>query len=109
MQQASNFTHLSANQLAEQLGEDHYVVLDIRDANTFNQGRIPGAIHLTNENLADFMREADFDKPTVVCCYHGISSQPAADFLHNQDFTDVYSLDGGFVQWQQLYPEHIEK
>ena len=109
MQPTSNFTHLSAAQLAEQLADDHFVILDIRDANTFSQGRIPGAIHLTNENLPDILREADFDKPTVVCCYHGISSQPAADFLHNQDFSDVYSLDGGFVQWQQLYPELVEK
>jgi thiosulfate sulfurtransferase len=45
----------------------------------------------------------------VVCCYHGISSQQAAQFLVSQDFTDVYSLDGGFTQWQLQFPEHIER
>jgi len=109
MSEGSNFTHLSATQLAESLAENRFVVVDIRDANTFNQGRIPGAIHLTNENISDFLREADFDKPTVVCCYHGISSQPAAEYLYSMDFTHVYSLDGGFVQWQQQYPDHVER
>ncbi|MAG76934.1 MAG: thiosulfate sulfurtransferase GlpE [Colwelliaceae bacterium] len=109
MSEQSNFTHLNAAQLAEKLVDEHFVVVDIRDANTFAEGRIPGAIHLTNDNISDFVREADFDKPTVVCCYHGISSQPAAEYLVSLDFSDVYSLDGGFVQWQSLYPEHIER
>lgn len=109
MSEQSNFTHLNAAQLAEKLAADHFVIVDIRDANSFGQGRIPGAIHLTNDNISDFVREADIDKPTVVCCYHGNSSQPAAEYLYSLDFTDVYSLDGGFVQWQTLYPEQVER
>ena len=109
MSEQSNFTHLSADQLAEQLSEKSFVVVDIRDANAFSEGRIPGASHLTNDNIGDFVREADLDKPTVVCCYHGVSSQPAAEYLHSLDFSDVYSLDGGFVHWQQAFPDHIER
>lgn len=104
----SNFQHMSANQLAEELNSQRFVIVDIRDATAFAQGHIPGAIHLTNESLPDFMRDADFDLPTVVCCYHGISSQPAAEYLIAQDFTDVYSLDGGFVQWQSEFPQLVE-
>lgn len=109
MSAQSNFTHLNTTQLFEKLNEAHFVIVDIRDANSFGIGRIPGAVHLTNDNISDFVREADIDKPTVVCCYHGNSSQPAAEYLHSLDFTDVYSLDGGFAQWQTLYPEHIER
>ncbi|WP_448212518.1 thiosulfate sulfurtransferase GlpE [Colwellia sp. MEBiC06753] len=109
MSEQNSFTHLSAAQLVDQINTDHFVVVDIRDANSFSQGRIPGAVHLTNDNIQDFVREADFDKPTVVCCYHGVSSQPAAEYLVSLDFSDVYSLDGGFVGWQTLYPDHIER
>jgi len=84
------------------------IVVDIRDENSFNASHISNAIHLTNESLAEFLRTADMDAPVVVCCYHGVSSQQAAQFLISQDFTDVYSLDGGFTQWQMLYPEHTQ-
>jgi len=45
----------------------------------------------------------------VVCCYHGISSQQAAQFLISQDFTEVYSLDGGFTDWQLQYPDAVAR
>ena len=103
------FKCFSIAELHQALPENKYVVVDIRDPASFQAGHIPGAIHLSNENIPDFLRDADYDAPVVVCCYHGISSQQAAQFLISQDFTDVYSLDGGFVQWQAEYAETIEK
>ena len=104
-----SFKHLSATELQAVLADKSHVVVDIRDASSFALGRITDAIHLTNESLGDFIREADPDAPVVVCCYHGISSQQAAQFLISQDFTEVYSLDGGFTQWQMQYPESTER
>jgi len=105
---ALGFKHMKINELRQLLADESHVVVDIRDPASFQAGHIPGAFHLTNENLPDFLRDADFDAPTVVCCYHGISSQQAAQFLIGQDFTDVYSLDGGFVEWQALHPDTVE-
>ena len=103
------FKVISTCQLHDVLTDNSHVIVDIRDSNSFLAGHIPGAIHLSNESMADFLRDADFDAPVVVGCYHGISSQQAAQFLISQDFTDVYSLDGGFTQWQVEYPEAVEK
>ncbi len=100
---------MQVSDLYEVLSSKTHVVVDIRDAASFSNGRITGAIHLTNESLADFLREADPDAPVVVCCYHGQSSQQAAQFLVSQDFTQVYSLDGGFTQWQLQYPDKISR
>lgn len=100
-----SFKHMQVSDLHEVLNNKTHVVVDIRDAASFANGRITDALHLTNENLADFLRDADPDAPVVVCCYHGHSSQQAAQFLVSQDFTQVYSLDGGFTQWQLLYPD----
>ncbi len=100
---------MQVSELHQVLADKTYVVVDIRDAASFQQGHIPNAIHLTNETLADFLREADPDAPVVVCCYHGHSSQQAAQYLVSQDFTQVYSLDGGFSQWQLQHPENIER
>ena len=103
-----NFKHMQVSQLHEVLATKSHVVVDIRDANSFQASHIPGAIHLANESLADFLREVDMDAPVVVCCYHGISSQQAAQFLVSQDLSDVYSLDGGFTDWALQYPDDLE-
>ena len=108
MTEQENFKHMQLDTLHEGLSEKKYVVVDIRDAASFQANHIPGAIHLSNENFSDFIREADLDVPVVVCCYHGISSQQAAQFLISQDFSDVYSLDGGFTNWQLRFPADIE-
>ena len=105
----NSFKHISVSELQAVMADKSHVVVDIRDANSFVSGHIAQAIHLTNESMADFLREADLDAPLVVCCYHGISSQQAAQFLISQDFTDVYSLDGGFTQWQTEFPDNIER
>jgi len=108
MTEQTNFQHMQLATLHEGMNEKKYVVVDIRDATSFQANHIPGAIHLSNENFSDFIREADLDAPVVVCCYHGISSQQAAQFLISQDFTDVYSLDGGFTDWQIRFPTDVE-
>lgn len=105
---ANGFMHMNIAELNERLDEEKLCVVDIRDANSFALGRIPESIHLTNDNLADFIREADLDAPLIVCCYHGNASQQAAAYLHSQDFTEVYSLDGGFEQWRVSFPELVE-
>tara|TARA_B100000809_G_scaffold141804_1_gene139334 strand:+ start:2770 stop:3072 length:303 start_codon:yes stop_codon:yes gene_type:complete len=100
---------MSVSDLQAVMANKSHVVVDIRDANSFANGRIAEAINLSNESIANFLREADLDAPVVVCCYHGISSQQAAEFLISQDFTEVYSLDGGFTQWQTEFPNNIER
>jgi thiosulfate sulfurtransferase len=108
MTEQANFKHMQLATLHSAINKNDYVVVDIRDAASFQANHIPGAIHLSNESFADFIREADLDAPVVVCCYHGISSQQAAQFLISQDFTDVYSLDGGFTDWQLRFPTDVE-
>ncbi|MCJ8301505.1 thiosulfate sulfurtransferase GlpE [Shewanella sp.] len=100
----SNFQHFSVNQLI-QLSESHsdIQIVDIRDAASFASGHVQGAINLNNENLASFVAEANMDQPLIVVCYHGISSQGAAEYLVEQGFDDVYSLDGGYQAWHQAH------
>ncbi len=78
--------------------------VDIRDEASFLAGHIPGAVSLGQHNLQDYVESADLDKPLLVCCYHGNSSQPAAQFLNEKGFEDVYSIDGGFEAWKLQGP-----
>ncbi|MDD0973405.1 thiosulfate sulfurtransferase GlpE [Pseudomonas fontis] len=99
----SEFKRIPPEQ-AQALREQGAVVVDIRDQPTFANGHIPGAKHLDNHSVADFIRGADLDAPTLVVCYHGNSSQSAAAYLVSQGFSDVYSIDGGFELWRSTYP-----
>ncbi|KFZ27978.1 MULTISPECIES: thiosulfate sulfurtransferase GlpE [Pseudidiomarina] len=82
---------------------------DIRDARSYELGHIPGSVRLTDANLADFLAELDDDQPVVVVCYHGNSSQGAAQYLAHQGIEPVSSLDGGFTAWAHQYPEAVER
>ncbi|MGB0964544.1 MAG: thiosulfate sulfurtransferase GlpE [Litorivicinus sp.] len=97
------FKHLSVQQMATLDAQ----VLDIRDAQSYSAGHIPGAQAVTQENSAQLLTQLDKTKPVVVCCYHGNSSQSAAAYLAEQGFSEVYSLDGGFEQWRMQHPDQI--
>lgn len=83
------------------------VIVDIRDPQSFAVAHVPGAIHLSNETLSEFVREADFASPVMVICYHGISSRSAAQYLLSLGFDVVCSIDGGFEAWQNRYPQAV--
>lgn len=98
------FAHISVQDTQEKLSNENVRLVDIRDEQSFANGHIKNAVHLTNGSLQSFMSETDFDTPVIVCCYHGVSSQQAAQFLIHQGFEEVYSMDGGFEAWRKDFP-----
>jgi len=103
------FKHISIAQTHELLNNEEVVIADIRDPNSYQSGHIPGSEHLSNANIGEFMMNKEFDQPIIIVCYHGMSSQGAANYLSEQGFEDVYSMDGGFTQWELQLPELVEK
>lgn len=100
----SEFKRISvtdANQLIEQ---GHVVVADIRDDQSFTAGHVKNSFHLSNATMVSFSQKVDFETPVLVFCYHGNSSQGAAQYLVNQGYEEVYSVDGGFEMWKQNFP-----
>lgn len=79
------------------------VIADVRDHDSYIQGHITGAIHLSMVALQQFCATTDKNKPIVVYCYHGITSQAVAQHLLDQGFTQVYSLAGGFSAWKEQF------
>jgi thiosulfate sulfurtransferase len=79
-------------------------LVDIRDSFSFDEGHIERATRIDNDNVGHFIAAADKAAPLIVCCYHGISSQSAAQFFIEQGFVEVYSLSGGFEEWKTSFP-----
>ncbi|MDO2949969.1 thiosulfate sulfurtransferase GlpE [Aeromonas simiae] len=98
------FAHISPADAQQKLAAGDARLVDIRDPQSFAMGHAPGAFHLTNGSLVQFMNETDFDTPVIVMCYHGVSSQGAAQYLLQQGYEEVYSLEGGFEAWRRDLP-----
>jgi len=82
-------------------------LLDIRDSQSFNQAHPQEAINLNNDNLQQILTPLAKNRVILVLCYHGISSQNAAQFISSQGFTNVASINGGFEAWQTQFPENV--
>ncbi|CAM3543661.1 thiosulfate sulfurtransferase GlpE [Halomonas lysinitropha] len=106
----TTFQHLDIPTLSDWLDQRPALALvDIRDPQSFAQGHIPGSRRLDNDSVGAFIEEASRETPVVVVCYHGNSSQQAAAWLAVQGFAEVYSLDGGFTDWQLRHPDRVER
>lgn len=102
------FEHINPAQLKELIEKNSVTVVDIRDLNSYQMGHITNAQMLTNENVADFVAKTSKEENVVVCCYHGNSSQGAAQYLAEQGLKNVFSLDGGFEMWKLSFPELVQ-
>ena len=78
------------------------VFLDVREPDEYEQGTVPGAIHIPRGHL-EFQVEGrivDKSAPIVVYCAGGIRSAFATKTLGDLGYTDVVSVDGGFNRWK---------
>ncbi|WP_163650381.1 thiosulfate sulfurtransferase GlpE [Modicisalibacter sp. 'Wilcox'] len=104
------FEHLDHATLTRWLDDGAAVTLvDIRDPLSFSRGHIPGSRHVDNATVGELIDATPHDATLVVVCYHGHSSQQAATWLAGQGFERVYSLDGGFTDWEHRHPQRVAR
>ena len=100
---------IDVHQVKQLEGNDSVTIVDIRDSASFNAGHIPNAIHLSDSTVEQFIIDTDKNKPLVVYCYHGISSQGAAAYFSEKGFKEVSSMIGGFEGWLAAFPNSTRK
>ena len=98
---------IDVHQVKEMEDNGSATIVDIRDPASYQAGHIPNAIHLSDNSVEKFISDTDKNKPLVVYCYHGISSQGAAAYFSEQGFKEVSSMTGGFEGWRTTFPENI--
>jgi len=78
-------------------------LLDVREAEEYAAGRIPGAEHLCKGIIERDIETAvpDPNAEIVLYCGGGFRSALAADNLQRMGYTRVYSLAGGWREWVQ--------
>src|SRR3954464_3972717 len=78
------------------------VVLDVREPDEYEQGALPGAVHIPRGHLESQVENKvpDHDAPVVVYCAGGVRSAFAADTLAQLGYSNVVSMAGGFNKWK---------
>ncbi|HVZ93337.1 MAG TPA: MBL fold metallo-hydrolase [Phycisphaerales bacterium] len=75
-------------------------LLDVRRAEEFGAGHIPGAMHTAYPRLPDHLDALPKDRPILVNCRSGARSARAAAYLQRLGY-DATNLGGGFIAWEQ--------
>jgi molybdopterin/thiamine biosynthesis adenylyltransferase/rhodanese-related sulfurtransferase len=78
-------------------------LVDVRERSEFEEGYIPGALHLSKGFIEVQVEDRVPDKntPITLYCAGGTRSLLAARALHELGYTDVRSMSGGFNGWKQ--------
>lgn len=77
--------------------------IDVRDPASYQEAHIENSLHITDQNIEDFVTNSNKEFPIIVYCYHGNSSLGAAEYLQEKGFKDVKSMAGGFEAWRTEY------
>jgi len=76
-------------------------LIDVREADEYSAGRLPGAEHFSKGIIERDIETAVPDPATeiVLYCGGGFRSALAAESLQKMGYTNVWSLAGGWREW----------
>ncbi len=79
------------------------VLVDVREADEWDEGHIPGAVHVPRGHLESRIEQVAPDKarPVLLYCAGGSRSAFAAKTLEELGYETVTSLAGGYTDWKR--------
>lgn len=88
---------------ARKMQSDGATLIDVREAGEHAQGLAEGAVPISRGDLPTGIAAvaSDPNKPLLLMCAQGQRSLLAADTLQQMGYSKVYSVTGGFADWQQ--------
>lgn len=98
MNKFSQITMDEAKEIFETPGD--YIILDVRRADEYAGGHIPGAINVANESINDTCPEElpDLNQTIYVYCRSGNRSKQASEKLVSLGYTNIIEF-GGILDW----------
>lgn len=76
-------------------------VLDVRTANEFGEGHIPGAHQLHAGRVLWELEKLPKDRPVVTYCRSGARASVVASALRAAGYTNLIELEGSYPAWRQ--------
>jgi rhodanese-related sulfurtransferase len=80
---------------------ERLLLVDVREDNEWDKGRVAGAIHLGKGVIERDVEAAipDKNKEVILYCGGGFRSALSADNLQKMGYKNVVSMDGGWRGW----------
>ena len=100
--QTNTYRQISMDEAIAMMAEETgYIILDVRRADEFAAGHIPGAINVANESIGtDELPELpDKNQLIMVYCRSGRRSKEAAEKLVKLGYTNIVEF-GGILDWK---------
>ncbi len=97
----ASYRRISMDEAVKMMAEETgYIILDVRRADEFAEGHIPGAINVANESIgtAEIPELPDKDRRILVYCRSGRRSKEAAQKLADLGYTNIVEF-GGILDW----------
>jgi rhodanese-related sulfurtransferase len=79
------------------------MILDVRTDKEYEQGHIPGAIHIPFSDIGEKIKKLKKDKELVVFCQNGSRSIWAIKRLMGMGYKNLYNLKGGYHAWKRIH------
>jgi rhodanese-related sulfurtransferase len=100
-----NSTEVLAAEFMEMYNRgDDFVLIDVRTKREFDDGYIPGAVHIPYTELDTRIDELGLskDQKIVLYCEAGVRSKKGANALLNREFTNIIDVTDGIRGWKAL-------
>ena len=97
-----NITEISPQDASAKLNSREAVIVDVRDKDEWDEGHIPGAMHMSRGTIELDIEEKVPDPNAVVICHCGGGGRSAlaADSLQKMGYKNVRSMAGGLKAWK---------
>jgi rhodanese-related sulfurtransferase len=99
---AANISDISGQELLS-LDTSDWLILDVRSAQEYQQGHVPGAINIAHTDISQQVDQLlPFKDNTIVLyCRSGYRANKAATVLLGMAFSKLKHLDGDMLEWQK--------
>jgi rhodanese-related sulfurtransferase len=68
------------------------IVIDVRTAQEFDQGKVPGSVNIPIDRIAaNAERIKGMNRPVIFCCASGARSSNAASIMKQKGMKEVYN------------------
>ena len=101
---SAQVNHVDANKFKNLSDKGTGIVLDVRTPDEYSRGHIENStlISINDPNVLDKLALLQKNKPIYVYCLTGSRSRAVADYLVKNGYGQVYNLQRGILQWQQM-------
>jgi rhodanese-related sulfurtransferase len=95
-------TEISAAEAAARSKSGAAAIVDVREKEEWDEGHLPGAIHLSRGTIELDIEEKFPDKDSMIICHCGGGGRSAlaAESLQRMGYKNVRSMAGGFKAWK---------